>query len=439
MKNKNKEKIKRPQKKNGYKKLNGLFYNNKFVLILSLVLAVFLWLVLACNDTEHFPKRINEIPINVRLPDEAQQQGLTVYSPSKTDTASVTITGNTLSVSQVRSKDLEVVPASVAQITAPGDYRVMLIGKNISALSNFSFSKIYPSEWTIHVDRAAKKTFSIHMPANMYKIDTSGYYSPGPTADTENVTISGPQTEVSKIDHVSVNYSGSNTVLTDTKTFAAPLVLYDASGKTIVPDQYLTMSVNQVNVTIQVQPKKTVKVLPTFTNQPAGLKLDADSAFTVSPASISIAGPKDTISKITEVSLEAIDFSQVNTTHNSFNQQISQMPSGCTNLSSSATAQVTLKNMSQYTSKDFTVTAFTKMNVPSGMKTEVETKSLNISIIGKASDIATLTASNITAAVDFSNIQQAGTTNAPVSIKIGGDKTCWAYGTYQVGVTLTKS
>ncbi|MCH3971570.1 MAG: CdaR family protein [Oscillospiraceae bacterium] len=437
-KNKNKEVKKRPQTQSRVR-LSGLFYNNKFVFVLSLVLAVIMWMVLAFNDTEHFPKRINNVPINVRLSDSAQQQGLTVYSPTKTDTASVAITGNTLIVSQVHSKDIEVVPVSVSQITAPGDYKVTLIGKNISALSNFSFSKISPSEWTIHVDRAAKKTFSIQLPSNMYKIDTSGYYSPGPTADAENVVISGPETEVNRISRVSIEYTAGDTALTDTKTVQAPLVLYDSSGKVITPDQYLTMSISQVNVTIQVLPKKTVRVLPTFTNQPAGLKLDPDSAFTVSPSTISIAGPKDTLAKITEVSLEAIDFSQVNTTHNSFNQQLSQMPSGCTNLSSGTTAQVTLKNMSQYTSKNFTVSNFTEMNVPSGTSATIETKSLNISIVGKASDISTLTDSNITAAVDFSNVQAGGTTNAPVSIKIGGNKTCWAYGTYQASVTLKKS
>lgn len=438
MKNKEKKPHTFP-KKTEQGRLKGLFYNNKFVLILSVVIAFIIWVALAFNDTEHFPKRINEVPISVQLSDEAQQQGLTVYSPTKTDTVSVTISGNTLIVNQIRSSDIEVVPMSVSQITAPGDYKIALMGKNVSALSSFEFVNIYPSEWTVHVDRAAKKSFPIKLPANMDKIDTSGYYSPGPTADTESVTISGPETEVNKIDHVSIDYSAGSTALTETKSVQAPLVLYDSSGNVITPSHYVTMSILQVNVTIQVQPKKTVKVRPTFTNQPAGLQMDQDSAFTVTPGTIEIAGPKDTLSKISEVSLEAIDFSQINTTHNSFNQQISQLPTGCTNLSSGTTAQVTLKNMSQYTSKKITITNFTKMNVPDGMTAAMETKSLTVSIVGKESDIATLTDSNITAAVDFSNVQETGTTNAPVSIKIGGNKNCWAYGTYQASVTLSKT
>lgn len=438
MKNKEKKPHTFPQKTE-QGRLKGLFYNNKFVLILSVVIAFIIWVALAFNDTEHFPKRINEVPISVQLSDEAQQQGLTVYSPTKTDTVSVTISGNTLIVNQIRSSDIEVVPMSVSQITAPGDYKIALMGKNVSALSSFEFVNIYPSEWTVHVDRAAKKSFPIKMPANMDKIDTSGYYSPGPTADTESVTISGPETEVNKIDHVSIDYSAGSTALTETKSVQAPLVLYDSSGNVITPSHYVTMSISQVNVTIQVQPKKTVKVRPTFTNQPAGLQMDQDSAFTVTPGTIEIAGPKDTLSKISEVSLEAIDFSQINTTHNSFNQQISQLPTGCTNLSSGTTAQVTLKNMSQYTSKEITITNFTKMNVPDGMTAAMETKSLTVSIVGKESDIATLTDGNITAAVDFSNVQETGTTNAPVSIKIGGNKNCWAYGTYQASVTLSKT
>ncbi|WOC31413.1 MULTISPECIES: CdaR family protein [Caproicibacterium] len=434
---KNETKVRR--KKKAQDRLNGLFYNNQFVLVLSIVIAFVLWIVLAFNDTDHHPKNISDVPISVQLSDEAQKQGLTVYSPTKTDTVSVSITGNTLVVNQIRSSDIEVAPVSVSQITAPGDYKVALVGKNISALSNFDFYEISPSEWTIHVDRALKKSFPIKLPANMDKIDTSGYYSPGPTADAESVTISGPESEVNKIDHVSIDYSAGDTALTETKTVQAPLLLYDASGNVITPSKYVTMSISQVNVTIQVQPKKTVKVRPTFTGQPTGLQFDQDDAFTVTPDTIEIAGPKDTLSKISEVSLEAIDFSQINTTHNSFTQQISQLPAGCTNLSSGTTAQVTLKNMSQYTSKQFTVTAFTKMNVPDNMTATMVTKSLTVSVVGKESDIATLTDSNITAAVDLSNVQEAGTTNAPVSIKIGGNKTCWAYGTYQASVTLTQN
>lgn len=438
MKDKGK-KIEHPAESFNKGRLHELFYNNQFLLVLSFAIAVILWIVLAFNDTEHFPKRINNVSINIQLPDEAQKSGLTVYSPTKTDTASVAISGNTLIVNQIKNTDLQVVPVSTSQITAPGVYQVKLMGKNMSALNNFDFNNIYPSEWSIYVDRAAKKSFPIKLPANMDKIDTSGYYSPGPTTDAENVTISGPETEVNKIDHVSIEYSAGNTALTATKTVQAPLILYDSSGNKITPDSYVSMSITQVNVTTQVQPKKNVKVLPTFTNQPAGLKLQGDSAFTVTPSTIQIAGPKDTLAKITEASLEAIDFSQINTTHNSFNQQISQLPSGCTNLSSGTTAQVTLKNMNEYTSKEFTVTNFTKMNVPQGMNASMVTQSLNVNIVGKESDIATLTASNITAAVDFSNIQETGTTNAPVSIKVGGNKTCWAYGTYQASVSLTKS
>lgn len=415
-----------------------IFYNNRFVLALSVILAFLLWVVLAINDTEHYPKRISNVPISVVLSDEAQQKGLAVFSPAKTETADVSVKGNTLVVNQITNSDLEVVPENVSQINAPGKYEVKLVGKNIGNLSsNFEFAEIKPAKVTLYVDSAAEKSMPITFPASMDKIDTANYYSPGPAANVDSVTVSGPKTQVDTIDHLGIEYTAGSAVLTATKTFETNVVAYDADGRKLDLSNMVTLNPSKVTVSIQVQPKKTVTVKPTFTNMPDSINLESGGAFTVTPPSIQIAGPKETLDKLAEVNLEPIDASQIDAGHNSFNQKISDLPAGCTIISSGNTVAVTLNNMKQYTSQQMTCSQFTLVNIPQGMTASVTNTTVPVTVVGKGADLQGITDSNLTGTVDLSSVTQPGIATVPMTVKVGS-RPCWAYGTYQVNVVVAK-
>lgn len=418
--------------------IRRIFYNNRFVFVFSLVLAFLLWIVLAMNDTEHYPKRIGNVPIHITLSDEAQQKGLQVFSPTKTDTASVSIKGNTLLVNQISNADLQVVPENVSQITAPGNYRVKLVGKNVGNLpSNFEFASVNPSEVTLYVDIAAEKNMQISLPSTLDKIDTANYYSPGPTVNVDSVTVTGPKTQVDRIDHLGIEYTPGNTALTATKTFDADVVAYDANGDKLDLNKMVTLNPSKVTVSIQVQPKKTVTVKPVFTNMPDSINIDSGSTFTVTPSTIQIAGPQETLDKITEVNLEPIDSSQIDTSHTSFNQKISTLPSDCTNISSGNTVRVTLNNMNQYTTQQMTCSQFTLVNIPENMTASVVNTSVPVTVVGKAADLQGITDANLTGTVDLSSVTEPGTTAVPMTVKVGS-RPCWTYGTYKVNVVVAQ-
>ena len=61
--------------------LGSLFYNNKFVLIFSVFVALVIWVVFATRNTEEIPRTVTDVPIVVNLSDSAQQSGLKVFSP----------------------------------------------------------------------------------------------------------------------------------------------------------------------------------------------------------------------------------------------------------------------------------------------------------------------------------------------------------------------
>lgn len=83
--------------------------------------------------------------------------------------------------------------------------------------------------------------------------------------------------------------------------------MLDDSGQA-VDSQYLTMSTDTVEVSLTVYARKTLSLKPAFLNMPADFPQDRIS---VSPETIEVAGAKDTLENLTELTLDsAVNFSE---------------------------------------------------------------------------------------------------------------------------------
>ena len=111
---------------------------------------------------------------------------------------------------------MEVVPESLSEISGPGNYNLKLKVNKTGTYSNYDVKSISPSSISVTVDYAAEKTFEIKLPSVMDQINNDSYFSPGPTLSMENVTVSGPKSEIDKIDNVSFNYTPSPSPLEET-------------------------------------------------------------------------------------------------------------------------------------------------------------------------------------------------------------------------------
>ena len=79
--------------------LGRLFYNNKFILLFSLILAFFAWVAISMSSNgPETTSTITNIPIKIELNQAAKDEGLEVYYPNGEKTASVTVKGNSLTL-----------------------------------------------------------------------------------------------------------------------------------------------------------------------------------------------------------------------------------------------------------------------------------------------------------------------------------------------------
>ena len=431
------EKAKTPRKKFG---LTRLFYNNKFVAVFSVLLALVFWFVNKSVNTEENPRAITKVPVQITLSDSAQSDGLRVFRPS-TQAATVYVTGNSMIVGKLRASDLVVCVPAASSITSPATYTLDLEARNSDTnlgLTAYSVNRIDPKSVTFTVDRYREKTFNVESDITYrqgYKADPS-YFVGSPVLSSGTVTISGPEKEVNQVNRVSYSYEIDNT-LTESLKFTASLVLYDANGNKIDKGN-MTVNPEKVDVTIPVLPRKTMTVTAAFTNKPSGITFTAGQV-QITPSTIDVAGPKSILDNLAgTISLDPIDFSTISPSNNSFDANIT-LPTSCKNLSNAPTAHVTL-DLGSMTIKQFTASSFNIKNAGSGRKATVSTKELPVAVVGPPDQLANLTGDSIVGSVDLSDKQNfTGQAEVPVTFSVSNSTQCWIYGSYKVSVTVSNT
>lgn len=418
-------------KKNKFS-LNKLMQNNKFIFVLAILISFSIWLYSGLGATNDTNVTLSNIPIQIELTDEARDNGLQIFSGSE-QTASVTVTGNRAVLGAVNESDVTVT-AAANTINSPNTYDLAVSASKTNPSANFQItSAVVPSSIRVVVDYFRESTYQILDNHIVYKV-ADGYY--GVTSlSSKAVVISGPQTEISKIDKVYA-VAEINGTLTESVETDAELVLYDKNNNKLSTELF-TMDVKTVKATVTVLPEKTVEVKPTFVNIPDGLEI-TDDMISIEPSTILLAGPAEVLNETTSVNLEAIDFSTMKAEKKTFPSLGIDIPTDCKNLSNSTSAKVTL-DLSGLSSKSFTVEKFSVDGLSKEYKAEVTQKSISVTIVGPKNEIDSLTSSDITAAIDTSNSKGiTGSVQMPVTFKINGAKSCWAYGDYKANLTISE-
>ena len=405
-------------KKNRFS-LSKIFYNDRFVMLFSVVAALALWIFISVNSPESRREySISNIPIEIELSDSAKEAGLEVFDGKET-TGTVRIRGNVLVAGLVGADDIKI-SAKTAAVATPGTYTLELNYEKVGTL-DFDIVSQSPQLVSVYVDRLRERTFTIDDSGVERTID-SEHYAGSVDLSQKEITVSGPETVMDTVDRVVAEcvFEGE---LTATQTQTASLVLYDKYGE-IIQNEHLVMSAKEVEATVPVYLRREVELEPDFAGKPSGFDM---SRVSIDPASLEIAATDDVFQSFDTIKLEQLDFSRINTRYRSFDNLEILIPTGCKNLSNAYKASLSI-DMSGMTYQTFTVTQFEVLNLSSDKEASVSTQSLNVEINGPAGEIANLTEEDIVAVIDMRGRESfTGHTEVPVTIRIKNAPGCWAY------------
>lgn len=404
--------------------LNRLITNDVSLMILSVLLALVIWFVINAGSDVESNVQISNIPINIELSHDAQNDDLQVFM-SGDKNASVEVSGNRLIVGSLSSSDVQIYALDADFIKTPGYYNLELAAKKVSVKSNYSIDKVTPSSIRIYADRYKEKQLEIKDEI-VYNVDAEHYVN---SSMTEKVTVSGPETVINKIDRVVVQ-GEMDAELDRVNTDEFELTYLDKDSNP-VDISLLELSVEKVTVSVEALPTKEIDLAVDFINKPQNCP---DITFSVDR--IKVAAKQSVLDKIENntVVIGTLDFSTLDASSHSIEYDL-VLPTDCINIS--GIKQITVNvDLSNYYSRKIMVDTFRTQNIDTSAYSVKFNEGFEVTVYGPDDKISRISSDDIIANCDFKgkldNVsQKVFSLDIPLVFSFNSEyKGCWVYGTY---------
>lgn len=425
------------KKKKSKFSLRKLIYNDKYLIIISIVLSLVVWIATSINLSPETTKTIT-VPVTVDFSGSAAEQlGLKCFGDESID-VDVTVSCKKYLAMEVSADNINI-SLDTNAVTNSG-YTDVPIKVDTNNNSDFKVTSYYPTVYRAYFDIEQEKTMDIDIRYTNEDFIADGYMMGEPLLSESTVTVRGPRTYVSQVESVVSNVNIEKE-LNQTTSMDLSLTAVDSYGSRV---SYITIDTGgeSLTITIPVLKEMTLDVSASFTGKPSRVSTaDFDVAYSVKRVSAGVLEDAD----IKVANIGTIDFSQLNVGENKFTFNVDSMK-GIVVLDNIDTITATITVPSDYVSTTVNVNTSngSVINVPDGYKATVTSISSNqVTVIGKEENVENLTSSNIKLVVDLSKIDskeiKTGLTTFDAATAVEKSDTCWVYGKYKVTVNITKA
>ena len=425
------------KKKKSKFSLRKLIYNDKYLIIISIVLSLVVWIATSINLSPETTKTIT-VPVTVDFSGSAAEQlGLKCFGDESID-VDVTVSCKKYLAMEVSADNINI-SLDTNAVTNSG-YTDVPIKVDTNNNSDFKVTSYYPTVYRAYFDIEQEKTMDIDIRYTNEDFIADGYMMGEPLLSESTVTVRGPRTYVSQVESVVSNVNIEKE-LNQTTSMDLSLTAVDSYGSRV---SYITIDTGgeSLTITIPVLKEMTLAVSASFTGKPSRVSTaDFDVAYSVKRVSAGVLEDAD----IKVANIGTIDFSQLNVGENKFTFNVDSMK-GIVVLDNIDTITATVTVPSDYVSTTVNVNTSngSVINVPDGYKATVTSISSNeVTVIGKEEKVENLTSSNIKLVVDLSKIDskeiKTGLTTFDAATAVEKSDTCWVYGKYKVTVNITKA
>ena len=401
--------------------------NKLLTALLSLGVALLLWLyvvtVVSPNSDDHY----NNIPITVQGEAVLQDRGLMIVS-GDLPAVSLHLEGNRTDLNKINPSNISI-GVDVSGIGEPGRYSLSLTQPNfLTDVSNTAITVLSkdPGTVTVEVDRRISKPVPVD-------IQYSGTLPENYMADKENrvldhetVTVSGPETVVDQIAmaRIEVDLDARSESLSGQYAYT----LCNEKGEPIDAKLIVT-DVEAVSLTLKIVRVKEVALTLAITE--GGGATEATSVITLDPKVILVSGSDSLLEGLESLELGTLDLSEMK------KDEVLifpiKLPEGVTNETGVNEVKVDVK-FPELATKELTVTNIRPVHVPEGLDVQIITKQLELVLRGPKDAVESVKEENVAVTVDFSG-EQPGTASvkAQITVSVPG---VGAVGTYLVTATV---
>lgn len=432
--------------------LEGLFYNNRFLMIFSVIVAIIVWASVKINYSDETTRHLSDIKVNINSA-VSQAGEFEAFYEGESIFADVEVTGKAYNINQYAlSKDEIIVEAASTYVEAAG-YKVLTLTARLSDTSNATgveITKIEPSSITVFYDRKTTDTFNVEAKLeNDLKTLVDGNFIVGqPVPSMSTIEVTGPATVLNKLNKVyfRAQISEDELPLISTKELPAEIAFQldrANEGKYLVCEGVNNES-NPATVTVPLYVSKEVDTAVKFVNQPA-VYAENPPVYKISPDKIGVFYNANETEEMETLYVGTVDFSGVSNKVNYFEFTVDEKLG--VNIIDKEVNKVSVSlDMSSMSRKTLDETpgkiVFVNQDDNYNYTINYEGSNLNgITVIGPADSLKKITAEDIQIEINVSSLAKTRASEQIVTvsnISISTDKVddCWIYGKYEVAISV---
>ena len=155
--------------KNKKSSIEGLFYNNKFLMVFSIVVAIILWATVKINYSADTTRTVSDLKISLANT-VSQAEDIEVFFGSEDLLAEVEVSGKAYNINQHALTKDDIIVEAIGTYVDTAGYKVLTLTAKIaetSAASDVKITKITPSSITVYFDRKTTGTFNVEAKLEM--------------------------------------------------------------------------------------------------------------------------------------------------------------------------------------------------------------------------------------------------------------------------------
>lgn len=439
-------------KNNKKSSVEGLFYNNKFLMVFSVIVAITVWASVKINYSDDTVRNISDIKVslNATLPQNSEFEAFYLDNELL---AEVEVTGKAYNINQhALSKDDIIVETASTYIDSAG-YKVLTLSARIAETSgagDFEITRVTPSTVTVYYDRKSTETFNVEaqLENDLESIASDKFTVGQPVPSMSTIEVTGPVTILNKLTKVYFRgqISEADLPLKATKEIPAEIAFQldrPGEGKYLICEGINDES-NPATVTVPLYVSKEVPTAVKFINQPA-VYADTQPKYVINPDRVSILYNSNEEEPLETLAVGTVDFCQVSNKVNYFEFPVDEKL-GVSIVDKSIekfTVSVDMSHMDSTTiEKAPGKVVFLNSDESFNYTINYDNSDLDeIVVVGPADKLSKIQAEDIQIEINVSSLSKSRTTSQRVqvsNISISGEDftECWVYGKYEAEITV---
>lgn len=400
------------------------FLNNIPLKIMSVAVAILVWLVVVNVDNPIRTKTITDVPVQVLNEAYIESGGKMCLIEEDQDMITVSVTGKRKTVERLSASDI-VATADLKQMISMDTNPVMVpISVSCKGIASSDIVAT-PRNMEITIEEMLSQDFLVTVDTGKSQPGV-GYDIGEVVANPEKIKITGPQTLIKKIDRVVADTDVSG--ITENMSTKVSFKIIDKNQDELSVNQvkYLKFDISDPSVEVNIvlwSVRDNVSIETSYEGTPMiGYKVDG---LVSTPSEVKVAGTKDALSKLAADGNKIVipaSYIDVTGKKEDFETKISiseLLPEGIKLATGTSDAVIVRANILPQGSKEYSIPTrnISIQNLAKGLQAVFETEKVEIRVGEVSHSLSQLDVDSIQLAVDLSN-KKAGSYEVPVKVTL---------------------